>query len=159
MAVNANCGRVGAGPRQSAPAAVFQAHQGLPGLQHLTQDWLHLLETMPGARFNHFPGWYRAYLASGDIDPASVWFIAVHRGAQLVGICPLQFQNHRVPLLHPRYLGTLKGNELQLSDFIFAPVPDNAMLLCELLQWLRGQHQIRWDVLRLLNVSENSSLG
>jgi CelD/BcsL family acetyltransferase involved in cellulose biosynthesis len=140
-------------------ALEFQAHQGLPGLQHLTEDWTRLLESLPAARFNHFPGWYRAYLASGEFDPANVWFIAAYRGRELVAICPLQFQSHRVPLVQPRYLGTLEGNELQLSEFIFAPVADNASVLYELTRWLRAQRTLRWDVLRLLKISENSSLG
>jgi CelD/BcsL family acetyltransferase involved in cellulose biosynthesis len=140
-------------------ALVFQAHQGRPGLQHLTPEWTRLVELMPGARFDHFPCWYRAYLTSGDCDPASVWFIAAHRDAQLVAVCPLQLQRHRVPFLNPRYLGTLEADELQLSDFVFAPDTDNALLLHELTQWLRAQRTLRWDVLRLLKVSDNSSLG
>ncbi|HEV2701266.1 MAG TPA: GNAT family N-acetyltransferase, partial [Steroidobacteraceae bacterium] len=159
MAADANFRRIGAGLSKTSATLTFQAHQGLPGLRHLNEDWLRLLESMPGASFNHFPGWYRAYLSCGDVDAAKVWFIAIHRNAQLVAICPLQFQSHRVPFLHPRYLGTLKGNELQLSDFIFAPDADNGSLLCELTHWLRSQRALRWDVLRLLNVSENSSLG
>jgi CelD/BcsL family acetyltransferase involved in cellulose biosynthesis len=145
--------------RKTAAPLVFQAHQGLPGLQYLSQEWARLLQSMPDARFNHYPGWHRAYLASAEFDPANVWFIAAYRDAELVAICPLQFQSHRVPLLHPRYLGTLEGDELQLSDFIFAPVTDNASLLYELVRWLRAQRTLSWDVLRLLKVSENSSLG
>ena len=140
-------------------ALAFQAHQGLPGLQRLIPDWTRLLESLPGARFNHFPGWYRAYLASGEFDPAKVWFIAAYRDRELVAVCPLQFQSHRVPLVQPRYLGTLEGNELQLSEFIFAPVTDNASVLYELTRWLRSQRTLRWDVLRLLKISDNSSLG
>jgi hypothetical protein len=151
--------RIDAGPRPATVALAFQPHQGLSGLERLTQEWTRLLESMPDACFNHFPGWYRAYLASYDCDPENVWFIAAYRNEQLVAICPLQYQRHRVPLLQPRYLGTLEGDELQLSDFIFAPVADNASLLYELTQWLRAQRTLRWDVLRLLQVSENSSLG
>jgi CelD/BcsL family acetyltransferase involved in cellulose biosynthesis len=147
------------GPFKAAAALVFDAYQGLPGLQLLSPDWTRLVESMPGARFNQFPGWYRAYLASSECDPTNVWFIAAYRGDQLVAVCPLQFQSHRVPLLHPRYLGTLEGDELQLSDFAFAPVAENASLLYELTRWLRAQRTLRWDVLRLLKVSEDSSLG
>jgi hypothetical protein len=153
------CSRIDAGPQKVAVPLVFQAYQGLAGLQHLSEEWARLLQSMPGARFNHFPGWHRAYLASGDFDPANVWFIAAYREGELAAICPLQFQTHRVPFLQPRYLGTLEGDELQLTDFVFAPVVENASLLYELVQWLRAQRTLRWDVLRLLQVSENSSLG
>ena len=141
------------------PEIAFRAHQGLPGLQQLTREWTSLVATIPGASFNHLPCWYHAYLASRDCDPASVWFITAHRGERLVAVCPLQFQRHRVPLLRPRYLGTLDGNELQLSDFVFAPSTDNSSLVFELTRWLRVQRRLRWDVLRLLKVAENSSLG
>jgi CelD/BcsL family acetyltransferase involved in cellulose biosynthesis len=158
-AANAKWSRIDAGRQKAAAALVFQAHQGLSGLQRLTPEWMRLVDLIPGARFNHFPEWYRAYLTSSNCDPANVWFIAAYREGQLVAICPLQFQNHRVPLLHPRYLGTIEGNELQLSDFVFAPVTDNAWLLYELTRWLRVQRTLRWDVLRLVMVSEDSSLG
>lgn len=136
----------------------FRAHQGLAGLQQLTQEWIDLVATIPSASFNHLPCYYHAYLESGDCDPSSVWFITAHQGERLVAVCPLQFQRHRVPL-QPRYLGTLDGNELQLSDFIFTPSADNSSLVMELTRWLRAQRGLRWDVLRLVKVAENSSLG
>ena len=136
----------------------FRAHQGLAGLQQLTREWIDLVATIPDVSFNHIPSYYHAYLESGDCDPSSVWFIAAHRGERLVAVCPLQFQRHRVPL-QPRYLGTLDGNELQLSDFIFAPSADNSSLVMDLTRWLRAQRVLRWDVLRLVKVAENSSLG
>lgn len=138
---------------------LFQAYQGSQGLEHLAPEWTALAESMPRARFNHFPGWYRAHLASHRSDPASLWFIAAYRDQQLVGVFPLQFQSHRVKVLRPRFLGTIDDDELQLSDFVFAPTSSNANLLCEMTRWLRSQRALRWDLLRMLKISEDSSFA
>jgi hypothetical protein len=117
-----------------------------------------LAKSIPSARFNHFPGWYRAYLTSRMSDPDTVWFIAAYRdGRELAAIAPLQFQRRRVRLLHPRLLGTVDDDELQLSDFVFAPTGSNAGLVYELIRWLRRQRMLRWDQLRILKISDNSS--
>jgi CelD/BcsL family acetyltransferase involved in cellulose biosynthesis len=135
----------------------FLALQGLAGLERIATEWQRLAETIPQARFNHFPGWYRAHLASGMSDPARVWFIAAYgEGRQLRTVFPLQFQRRTIRFLHPRLLGTLDDDELQLSDFIFAPTAANATLVYELTGWLRSQRTLRWDQLRLLKIPQDS---
>lgn len=136
----------------------FVAHQGLDGLQRLAARWTTLVESLPGARFMHFPEWYRAYLSSLAPDPARVWFIAAYRDQELVGIFPLEFQSHRVIGLRPRVIGTIDDDQMQLSDFVFAQTAENAHLLYQLTQWLRTQRTIRWDELRLRKVPEDSSI-
>jgi hypothetical protein len=137
----------------------FVAHQGLDGLQRLAAQWTTLVESLPGARFMHFPEWYRAYLSSLAPDPARVWFIAAYRDQELVGIFPLEFQSHRVIGLRPRVIGTIDDDQMQLSDFVFAQTAENAHLLYQLTQWLRTQRTIRWDELRLRKVPEDSSIA
>jgi CelD/BcsL family acetyltransferase involved in cellulose biosynthesis len=135
----------------------FIALQGVAGLEQIATEWHRLAESIPGARFNHFPGWYRAHLASGMSDPASIWFIAIHGdGQRLRAVFPLQFQRRRIRLLHPRLLGTPDDDELQLSDFTFAPTADNAAFVYELTRWLRSQRILRWDQLRLLKIPQDS---
>ncbi len=143
----------------TAGAFSFEARQGLQGLEGLAAEWRTLLASIAEVQFNHFPEWYRAYLESGECDPAHVWFIAAYRNEQLAAICPLQFQSHHIRLLRPRFLGTVGGDELQLSDFVCARSTDNGLLLWELTRWLRAQRTLRWDILRLAKVSEDSSLG
>jgi hypothetical protein len=63
-----------------------------------------LAESIPDTRFNHFPGWYRARLASNRSDPAGFWFLAAHRDQQLVAVFPLQFQSHCGKVLRPTFL-------------------------------------------------------
>jgi hypothetical protein len=138
---------------------LFRAYQGSQGLECLDREWLMLAESIPDARFNHFPGWYRAHLASNRSDPAGFWFLAAHRDQKLVAVFPLQFQSHRVKVLRPTFLGTINDNELQLSDFVFARTASNATLLYEMTQWLRTQRVLRWDMLRMLKISEDSSFA
>jgi CelD/BcsL family acetyltransferase involved in cellulose biosynthesis len=138
---------------------LFRAFQGSQGLECLAREWMVLAESMPDARFNHFPGWYRAHLASNRSDPASFWFLAAHRDQELVAVFPLQFQSHRVKILRPKFLGTINDDELQLSDFVFARTASNANLLYEMTQWLRTQRVLRWDMLRMLKISEDSSFA
>jgi CelD/BcsL family acetyltransferase involved in cellulose biosynthesis len=137
----------------------FQASQGLAALEQLAPAWRALAEAMPGARFNHFPEWYRAYLPSLEADPNRVWFIAAYRGQTLVAICPLHFQDFRAGAFRPRILGTIDDDQMQLSDFTFEQTQENAGLLDELTRWLRRQRKLRWDELRLRKVSSESSIA
>jgi len=137
----------------------FQAHQGAQGLAALTPEWSARLAAMPGVRFMHFPQWYRAYLNSGRSQESRTWFIAVHRGQELVAVIPLQFQAYRAGWLAPRLIGTIDDDELQLSDFVFDDTPENRCLLQELTGWLRRQRTLRWDELRLRKVCEDSVLA
>jgi CelD/BcsL family acetyltransferase involved in cellulose biosynthesis len=138
---------------------LFRAYCGSQGLEYLAGEWMALAESIPDARFNHFPGWYRAHLASNRSDPASFWFITAHRDQKLVAVFPLQFQSHRVKILRPKFLGTLNDDELQLSDFVFAKTASNATLVYEMSQWLRTQRVLRWNMLRMLKIPEDSSFA
>jgi CelD/BcsL family acetyltransferase involved in cellulose biosynthesis len=137
----------------------FQASQGLAALEQLGPAWRALAGAMPGARFNHFPEWYRAYLPSLEADPNRVWFVAAYRGQTLVAICPLHFQDFRAGAFRPRILGTIDDDQMQLSDFTFEQTQENAGLLDELTRWLRSQRTLRWDELRLRKVSYESSIA
>jgi hypothetical protein len=137
----------------------FVAYQGTEGLKRLTPEWNALARSLPGARFMHFPEWYRAYLTSLVADPSSVWFIAAYRCQSLAAVFPCQFQSHSVSGLRPRVFGTIDDDQLQLSDFVFAQTPENKHLLCQLTDWLRNQQIIRWDELRIRKVAEDSAIA
>ena len=137
----------------------FEAGQGMAGLERLLPAWQTLMQTIPSLRFNHFPEYYRAYVASNATDPKRIWFVAAYREQTLVAIFPLHFQDYIAGAFRPRVLGTIEDDQMQLSDFIFAPTAENQGLLCELTSWLRTQRQLRWDELRLRKVSAESSLA
>lgn len=137
----------------------FHAGQGLRALEQLLPAWDALLESMPDARFNHFPEWYRAYLSSLESDPNRVWFVSAHRNQDLVAIFPMHFQDFRAGAFRPRMLGTIDDDQMQLSDFIFPQTAANAGLLNDLTAWLRRQGTLRWDELRLRKVSSESSIA
>jgi hypothetical protein len=137
----------------------FEAAQGLPALEQLLPGWDALLKSMPDARFNHFPEWYRAYLSSLESDPDRVWFVSARRNQDLVAIFPIHFQDFRAGAFRPRVLGTIDDDQMQLSDFIFPQTVENAGLLNELTAWLRSQGRLRWDELRLRRVSSESSIA
>ena len=144
---------------QSGGEPTFVAHEGLEGLQRLAPEWTALAKSLPGARFMHFPEWYRAYLSSLAPDPARVWFIAAYRDEELVAVFPLQFQSHSVSGLRPRVFGTIDDDQMQLSDFVFAQTAENEQLLYQLTQWLRSQRTLHWHELRLRKVPEDSSIA
>jgi Acetyltransferase (GNAT) domain len=137
----------------------FQAFRGLEGFERLAPHWRKFADMIPGVRFNHFPEWYRAYLSSLETNPDRVWFIAAYRGHGLAGIFPLHFQDFRVGVFRPRVLGTIEDDQMQLSDFAFPQSVENESLLYSLTQWLRTQRIFRWDALRLLRASEDSSIA
>jgi hypothetical protein len=114
---------------------------------------------MPGARFVHFPEWYRAYLISLESDPSRVWFIGAYRNQKLVGVFPLQFQKYVVKGMQPRVFGTIDDDEMQSCDFVYRRIAENEGLLNAFTQWLRTQRTIRWDELRLRKVREDSAIA
>jgi len=138
---------------------VFEALQGLPGLERLASDWGELARSLAAMRFMHLPQWYRAYLGSRKSDPDLIWFVAAYRGGKLAAVFPLQFQHYQVRSLRPRLLGTVDDGEMQLSDFIFAQTADNRGLLKELIRWLRRQKLLAWDELRLRKVPADSAIA
>jgi hypothetical protein len=143
----------------STDSLEFQAFQGLQGFERLAPAWRKFAEGMPGARFNHFPEWYRAYLLSLETDPDRVWFIAAYRAAALAGVFPLHFQDIRAMAFRPRVLGTIDDDQMQLSDFVFPQTVENEHLFYSLTQWLRTQRIFRWEELRLRRVSSESSIA
>jgi hypothetical protein len=138
---------------------VFEMYQGLEGLESLAPAWTALVESMPGARFVHFPEWYRAYLVSLESDPSRVWFIGAYRNQKLVGVFPLQFQKYVVKGMQPRVFGTIDDDEMQSCDFVYRRIAENEELLNAFTQWLRTQRTIRWDELRLRKVREDSAIA
>jgi hypothetical protein len=144
---------------QQPEEPTFVAYQGAEGLRCLGPEWTHLAQSLPGARFMHFPEWYRAYLSSLVADPSSVWFIAAYRYQSLVAVFPCQFQSHCISGLRPRVFGTIDDDQMQLSDFVFAQTAENEHLLYQLTDWLRSQRTIRWDELRIRKVPEDSAIA
>jgi len=138
---------------------VFTPYQGLEGLESLAPAWTALTESMPGARFVHYPEWYRAYLVSLETDPSRVWFIGAYRQQKLIGVFPLQFQKYVVKGMQPRVFGTIDDDEMQSSDFVFRRNAENEGLLHAFTQWLRTQRTIHWDELRLRKVREDSAIA
>ena len=137
----------------------FRGHQGPRGLENLSAEWTALADSMPGARFVHYPGWYRAYISSLESDPSRVWFIGAYRGESLVAVFPLHFQRFTFKGIRPRVFGTIEHDEMQSCDFVYKRTAENAHLLWEFTQWLRSQRTIRWDELRLRKVREDSSIA
>ena len=138
---------------------VFQAHQGLPGLQRLTQDWTQLLQSMRGARFNHSRAGItptlrpvtairRACGSSQPIAKSGSWR-CIH--------CSSNVTAYRScgRATWARWRATSRSYRISLLH----RSADNSSLVFELTRWLRVQRRLRWDVLRLLKVAENSSLG
>ncbi|MFZ0501276.1 MAG: GNAT family N-acetyltransferase [Steroidobacteraceae bacterium] len=143
-----------------SPATVqFQPYKGLSGLEQLLPEWLELLQSMPDARFIHYPEWYRAYLKSLAPDRSRVWFVAARRDGRLVGILPLEFRVFTLGAFRAPVVGTIDDDQMQLSDFIFTRCEENADLLYRLTQWLRQQPGPRWSELRLRKVAADSCLA
>jgi hypothetical protein len=71
----------------------------------------------------------------------------------------VELEKRRAKIVRPRLLGTINDDELQLSDFVFAPTTHNATLVYELTSWLRMQRTLRWDQLRVVKIPEDSSFS
>jgi CelD/BcsL family acetyltransferase involved in cellulose biosynthesis len=137
----------------------FELFRGREGLEQLAPSWTALADSLPGARFVHYPQWYRSYLASLEPNPQLVQFVAAYRDGGLIGVLPLQFQSKLTRWLRPRILGTIEHDEMQSSDFIFARTTENADLVYQLVRWLRRQSTLTWHELRLRKVRADSAIA
>ena len=144
----------------AAGELTFCAHQGTQGLEGIFQDWMSLASSLPdGPQFVHIPHWYRAFLAAQCCHPDRVWFVTVHRGGELIGVIPIQYQDLRIGVFAPRLLGSIEDDQMQLSDFTLARSEVNGDVLAGFVAWLRVQRQMSWDGLRLRKVREDSAIA
>ncbi len=144
----------------AAPASLeFEAVQGLAGYRQIEAQWRELARTLGvDCSFQHRPEWTLAFLTSGAGDPDAVWFVTARRQGTLVAVAPLQYQNYRVGPFTPKLLGTIDDDQLQLSDFVFRKVPENAQFMQELVAWLKTRSGLRWDGLRLRKLREDAAV-
>jgi len=148
-------------PRRSKQrdGLVFEAYQGVEGLESLAPAWSMLVDSMPGARFVHYPEWYRAYLVALESGSSRVWFIGAYENQELIGVFPLRYQQYVVKGMRPRVFGTIDDHQMQSCDFVYRCTAENGGLLYAFTQWLRTQRTIRWDELRLRKVREDSAIA
>jgi len=137
----------------------FKLFRGREGLEQLAPPWKDLADSLPGARFVHYPQWYRAYITSLEPNPQLVQFVAAYRNEQLIGVLPLQFQSNLTRWLRPRILGTIDHDEMQSSDFVFARTAENADLIYQLVAWLRRNNALSWHEMRLRKVRADSAIA
>jgi CelD/BcsL family acetyltransferase involved in cellulose biosynthesis len=137
----------------------FEALQGLGGYRKIESEWRQLAQTLGSqCSFQHRPEWTLAFLQSGTGDPEAVWFVSARRKGSLEAVVPLQYQNYRIGPFTPRLLGTIDDDQLQLSDFVFRKVPENAQFMQELVAWLKNRSGLSWDALRLRKVREDAAI-
>jgi CelD/BcsL family acetyltransferase involved in cellulose biosynthesis len=137
----------------------FEALQGLGGYRKIESEWRQLAQTLGSqCSFQHRPEWTLAFLQSGTGDPEAVWFVSARRQGSLQAVVPLQYQDYRIGPFTPRLLGTIDDDQLQLSDFVFRKVPENAQFMQELVAWLKNRSGLSWDALRLRKVREDAAI-
>lgn len=125
-------------------------------LAMLKENWIKVTDSFSEKRFFHLFSWYLCYLESLENDPATVFFCVARRGTRPVAVFPLKSVKRRIGGLDLRCLEIPTHDHLNLSDFVFERIPDNAMLLRTLIKKIRRLSGETWDVIRIPNALEDS---
>jgi CelD/BcsL family acetyltransferase involved in cellulose biosynthesis len=136
----------------------FQLVRGRDGLASIAADWTRLLGSLPGLRFFHGPGWYRAFMENVASDPDEVIFVVAYRDGRMAGVVPLRRSARKVGGLSLHVLGLIVHPHLTLADAVFDTVPKNAGLLRAAVNWLRARRDFAWDLISLASVPQRSAV-
>lgn len=133
-----------------------QIFVGIEGLRSLRSEWEQILAHSPRARFFQFPNWYEAYLASLESQPNDVVFVVVRDGATAIAVFPLKQERRTVGGVSIRTLELPRHDHLHLRDIIVAPTHRQTLSLQSIVRLLKQCRELRWDVLALWHLLEDS---
>ncbi len=135
----------------------FQLHRGAEAFRQLAGVWSEVLERIEHPDFFQQYAWYDAIFAAWPDVARDTCFLIASRGSEPIAICPLQLtqtSSHGVPV---KTLAPPDPNDVAYPGFVCAPT-DTGAVLGALLQYLRSQQQLRWDVLALPRIFADDAL-
>lgn len=143
-------------PRGEQAKITVSTYQGRSGLDAIESQWQAIAATQPRKRFFHLFSWYRSYINTLETDPASVHFFVVHRDGVPTGLFPLKSARRTLFGIPFRTLEFPSHPHLDLSDVLLGGAPQETSLLKALVSYLSRQHRLRWDLIFLPNLLEDS---
>lgn len=135
----------------------FQVLRGADAFRDLAHVWSDVLRRIERPDFFHQYQWYDAMLDAWPDVAADTYFMVAYRGSDAIAICPLQLRLtplHGIPV---RTLAPPDPNDVAYPGFICAAA-DAGAVFGALLQHLRSQRKIHWDVLALPRIFADDHL-
>jgi len=129
---------------------------GIEGQRELRSEWEQIAAQMPRTRFFQFPIWYEAYLASLESQPSDVVFVVLRDGSNAIAVLPLKRERRTVGGVSIRTLELPRHDHLHLRDIIVSPAHRQTLSLSSIVALLKQCRELRWDVLALWHVLEDS---
>jgi CelD/BcsL family acetyltransferase involved in cellulose biosynthesis len=140
----------------------FALFRGRAGLRVIAAEWARVLGTLEHPHFFQEYDWFDLILETWPADAENVFFIVASVGGTPMAICPLQTSRTRALGMPVRMLEPPDPNAISYPDFVFARTPATATLLPSLLNWLRSNSEIGWDILtipKMLSAPDESDLA
>jgi CelD/BcsL family acetyltransferase involved in cellulose biosynthesis len=137
----------------------LEVFRGREGLRRLRADWTALLSRMSSPRFFHFVEWYESYLATLENQPERMTFCAVYEAQsnQLAAVLPLKEESRSAGPVKIRTLELPRHEHMYLRDILISHAAREHFSLSALVRLLRQSRQLRWDILCLWHVLEDSA--
>ena len=136
-------------PKQrTAVTLTFRMVRGLDGYLQIRNEWMQVLNRIERPEFFHQYAWYGALLEAWPAVAAEMFFIIAYRGGVAIAVCPLQLTQSRMHGMRLRTLAPPDPNDVAYPDFI-CDRADYGELFPALIDHLRSQREISWDVLTL----------
>ncbi|HEY0808683.1 MAG TPA: hypothetical protein VGD49_00925, partial [Longimicrobiales bacterium] len=126
----------------------FRMVRGLDGYLQIRNEWMQVLNRIERPEFFHQYAWYGALLEAWPAVAAEMFFIIAYRGDVAIAVCPLQLTQSRMHGMRLRTLAPPDPNDVAYPDFI-CDRADYGELFPALIDHLRSQRDISWDVLTL----------
>lgn len=123
----------------------------------LRDDWARVVRQLDAPAYFHCFEWYESYVRTLERDPQSVFFVVAYRREEPVGVFPLRLARKQVAGVTVRALEIPHSPITLLGDFVFRVCDENAGLVRQLIEFLRRQKRLQWDVLRISNVLDGSA--
>ena len=130
--------------------------RGVHSIDMIYNDWKKITDRMRKERYFQTIEFYNAYINSVDKDPDSVYFFILYDGDNPIAIFPFRKIVWQLGFLQIKVLESLHHPfEMPLYDFI-AQEDESGHIFQMFLEKLKDIPEMRWDVLSIMNVLDNS---
>lgn len=125
--------------------------------ERLREAWTRVVNQLENPGYYHRFEWYECYVTALESAPKSIFFAIAYRKREAVGVFPLRLTRTRIGGVPVHVLEIPASPQMLLGDFIFRICRENAGFVRQLLEFLRTQKKLRWDVLKISNTLEGSA--
>ncbi len=137
----------------------LKVFHGKAGLDEIASDWQHLTDEMVGKGYHHLLAWYECYMDDLEENPEAMCFCVLYNGGKAKAIFPFKRSIRSWLGIRFHVLGWPQKPYLFFSDFIFSKNAESHEFMDILLRKLSELPELRWDIIYLPRVLDDSCIA